>query len=237
MTRSPTTNARMSSHAVRHVLLQAEHVAAELQGAEHAIGGVAVADPYHATTLRAEERLDDHVAAQLLVGEHGIVETLSDHRARRRQTRVVQARRGVVLVDTVFDGVRGIDYPDAVVLEHAQGVHAEDDLLQRARWDRPDEDHLTVIERHRRGAETRTLGDPRAQLSHGIALRHDAAPCERCAQALRVPAPVLPEDRDLHANNEARRTAALTSPAWKVLPLAALVIVISAGLNRRGSIL
>ena len=75
------------------------------------------------------------------------------------------------------------------------------------------------------------------KLGDGVALGREATPRERAAKALGVPAPVLSEDRDVHANNDAIRRSARTPPARKVLPLALLVMAISAGLNSSGSIL
>jgi hypothetical protein len=61
---------------VRHELLQAVHVPAELESAQRAVGGVGVGHADHALALRAEERLEDDVAAELLEGGQRVVEAL-----------------------------------------------------------------------------------------------------------------------------------------------------------------
>ena len=94
----------------------------------------------HAAALRAEQRLDDHVAAQDLERLQGRVGVLADDGGRHAQPGGLQQGRGQVLVHADFDGPRRIEDADAGRLEPVQQVHAEDDLLQRTRRHRANQD-------------------------------------------------------------------------------------------------
>ena len=80
-------------------------------------------------------------------------------------------------------------------------------------------------------------GSPTAVLRDRVAVRLDVPARQRREEALRVPAPLLPQDGDPHAKNDRRRTSGFTPPARNVRPLVRLVMVTSAGLNSSGSIL
>ncbi len=94
----------------------------------------------HAAALRAEQRLDDHVAAQQLERLQGRVGVLADDGGRHAQAGRLQQGRGQVLVHANLDGPRRIEDADAGRLEPVQQVHAEDDVLQRPRRHGADQD-------------------------------------------------------------------------------------------------
>ena len=132
---------------MRQRLLQVVHRPFELQGAKHPLRDVAIVHPHHAQPHRAEERLDDHVAAELGEGLHGVGGPLAGDGARGGQAGAGQKGRGEELVHRPLDRVRPVDRAHADSAQRVQRVDAEDDLLERASRDAAHEHDVAVVER------------------------------------------------------------------------------------------
>jgi hypothetical protein len=101
-----------------------------------------VADADKPLSHRAEDGLDDHVAAAIehsADGSHGVIRPLADHRFRHRQARLLQDRRRVELVHRTLDGPRRVDDRNALILDPVQRVDTEDELLERPVRNNPGE--------------------------------------------------------------------------------------------------
>ena len=130
-----------------HELLQIEDRLRPFQGAEGAPGHFRIGDAHHAAALGAEQRLDDDVAAQSRERFQGGVGVLAHDGRRHEQAGRFQPGAGQVLVHAGFDRGRRIEDADAAGLQPMQHVHAEDDLLQRARRHGADQDAVEAGQR------------------------------------------------------------------------------------------
>ena len=218
---------------MRQRLLEVVDGALERQRVEDAVRDVGVVDARHPGAHRAEQRLDDHVAAELLEGVERVLDALAGDRPRRRHAGSGQQRRGEELVDGPLDRPRAVDARHAALGEHVQRVDAEDDLLERAARDAADDHGVAVVE----PADRDVAVDAPDHARHGHEPVLVAARRERVGQLPRVPAAARPEDRDRQPQNERSSTSRLTRPASKLRPLSTLVSLICAGLNSSGSIL
>ena len=117
-----------------------------------------------------------------------------------------------------------------------QRVDTEDDLFERAPRDAPDDHGVAAVEPQIAAAHGHVDVDAPEHPGHRHKPMLMAARRECVGQALRVPAAAGPEDRDGQPQNERPSTSRLTPPASKLRPLATLVSLICAGLNRSGSI-
>src|SRR5436190_22163597 len=90
-------------------LLQVQHRPKLAQGGTGSPGEVAVGDAEEALAFGAEEGLDDDVAAELVVGEQGLVEGLTADRRRDRMPRGGEAGCAGELVDARLEGGRGVE--------------------------------------------------------------------------------------------------------------------------------
>jgi hypothetical protein len=227
---APADHERAHVAACRQRLLQVVDGPLEPQRVEDAVCDVGVVDAGHPGAHRAEQRLDDHVAAELLEPGERILGTLAGDRARRRHPGPGEQRRGEELVDRALERSRAVE---ARHVKRVQRVDAEDDLLERAAWDAADDHRVAVVELPDRDPAVDPPDHPRD--------RHEPVPVParlECAGELpRVPAAARSQDRDGQPQNERSRTSRLTLPASKLRPLATLVSRICPGLKSSGSIL
>ena len=134
---------------------------------EDAVGDVGVVHARHPRPHRAEQRLDDDVAAELLEGLERVVGALAGDRPRRGHARARQQRRGEELVDGALDRARAVDARHAARLERVQGVDAEDDLLERAARDAAHDHGVAAVERHVAAAHGDVAVDAPDHARHG----------------------------------------------------------------------
>jgi hypothetical protein len=183
---------------VRQRLLQVVDGALELERAEHPHRDVGVLDAHHAVTHRAEQRLDDHVAAELGERLLGVGRPLAGDRAGGGQAGARQQGRGEELVDGPLDRAPGVDRAHAGRVEGVQDVDPEDDLLERAARHAAHEHAVAALERQLVAAH----GDAPVDATHHPRDRREPAlvPARRQGplQPLRVPAAGRAEDRDAH---------------------------------------
>ena len=111
--------------------LQVVHTTDLLDGAKDAECHLLVAHPDHSQSHRPEQRLDDDIAERP-EGGHGLLRVVADDGFRSGDAALLQQGRGPELVDRALDGPRRVHHPDSAVLQAVQGIHPEDDLLQRA---------------------------------------------------------------------------------------------------------
>jgi hypothetical protein len=164
---------------------------------EDAVRDVSVVDARHPGAHRAEQRLDDHVAAELVEGLERVVAALAGDRPRRRQAGPGQKDGGEELVHRALDRARAVDHPHAPGRQHVQRVEAEHDVLQRAPRDPPDDHRVTRAELDVAAADGRAAVLDRArQPGHGGEGARVAGRAQRALEALGVPAPRGPEDGD-----------------------------------------
>ena len=216
----------------RERLLQVVDGALELERVEDAVGDVAVVDPRHPGAHRAEQRLDDDVAAELVEGLERVLGALAGDRPRRGDPGPGQQRRGEELVDRPLDRARAVDDGHAPRHERVQHVDAEDHLLERAARDAAHDHRVAAFEAAHRDVAV----DAPDHAGHGHEQVLVAARRERAGQLPRVPAAARPQDRDPQPQKERSSTSRLTRPASKLRPLPALVSLICAGLKSSGSI-
>ena len=131
---------------MRERLLQVVHGPLELQRTEHPLRDVAIVHAHHAESHRAEQRLDDHVAAELGKRLQGVGGPLAGDRARGGQAGAREQGRGEELVDGPLDRVRAVDRAHAGGGKGVEHVHAEDDLLERAARDAAHEHDVAAVE-------------------------------------------------------------------------------------------
>ena len=174
---------------VRQRFLQVVHGSFELQRAEHPLRDVGIVHAHHADPHRAEQRLDDHVAAELGERLQGVGGPLAGDRARGGQAGAGQQGRGEELVDGPLDRVRAVDRAHAAGGKRVQHVHAEDDLLERAARDAAHEHHVAAVERQlaRAHAEAAAL-DAAHHPRHGSEVALVAARRQSPFQSTSVPA-------------------------------------------------
>ena len=233
-TRPPTTNARRSRSA-RQRLLQVVDGALERQRVEDAVRDVGVVHARHPGAHRAEQRLDDHVAAELVEGLERVLGALAGDRPRRRHPGPGQQRRGEELVDRPLDRARAVD---------ARSRRARRARAARRRGRSPARASRAGCRgrsrrrsrRATRAAHRDVAVDAPDHARHGHEPMLVAARRERVGQLLRVPAAARPQDRDGQPQNERSSTSRLTRPASKLRPLPTLVSLICAGLKSSGSI-
>ena len=167
---------------------------------------------------RAEQRLDDHVAAELGERLQGVGGPLAGDRAGCGQPGARQQGRGEELVDRPLDRVRAVHRAHAGGGKRVQHIHAEDDLLERAARDAAHEHDVAAVERQlarahakatldaahhpRHWREARTRGRaPSAPVPGGRRASRRSSPEPRRAAAACSPAPRGRENvgRDAHA--------------------------------------
>ena len=182
---------------VRQRFLQVVHGPFELQRAEHPLRDVGIVHAHHADPHRAEQRLDDHVAAELGESLQGVGGPLAGDRARGGQAGACQQGRGEELVDGPLDRVRAVDRAHAAGGKRVQHVHAEDDLLERAARDAAHEHDVAAVERQlaRAHAEAAAL-DAAHHPRHGSEVALVAARRQSPFQPTSVPAAGRAQDRD-----------------------------------------
>ena len=197
---------------------------------EDAVRDVAVVDARHPGAHRAEQRLDDHVAAELVEGLERVVAALAGDRPRRRHAGPGEQRRGEELVDRPLERPRAVDARHG---ERVQRVDAEDHLLERAARDAAHDHGVAAVEAGHRDVAV----DAPDHARHGHEPVLVPPRLERVGELPRVPAAARSEDRDGQPQNERSSTSRLTRPASKLRPLPRLVSLICAGLKSSGSIL
>jgi hypothetical protein len=180
-------------------LLQVVDGPLDLQRPEHPLRDVRVLDARHPEAHRAEERLDDHVGAELAKASsasparsHAIVRGVGRPRPRaapRPGTCRPSAR-----------SPRPVDHPDARGGQRVEDVDAEDDLLEGAARDAAHEHHVARVERELAAVQRDAALDPGDQPRHGREAAGMPARDQRALEPLRVPAPGGPQDRDPHAH-------------------------------------
>jgi hypothetical protein len=203
---------------------------------EDPVRDIGVVHARHPGAHRAEQRLDDHVAAELLERSERILGALAGDRPRRGHARPGQQRRCEELVDRPLDRARAVDAGHAPLGERVQRVDAEDDLLEGAARDAAHDHGVAAVEPELAAAHRDVAVDAPEQARH----RHEpmlvATRREGVGKAPRVPAAARSQDRDGQPQNERSSTSRLTRPASKLRPLATLVSLICAGLKSSGSI-
>jgi len=225
--------------------LQIVDVVALFQGLERPVGQILVAHPEKSPAFRTEKRLDHHVAPEFLEGGHGLVQAFGHDGLRRGKSRAFQGGQGEILAGAVLDGKRRVDDALARALKAVQGVHPEDDLLQRAAGHGPHEDHIGLVQgvglavpahggQLRRGAAP---AGPGLEAGDGIAGRFHPAPGQGLLEQHDVLAAFFSEDDRFHRPNDLRSKSRVVSPALKVRPVRELAKETWAGLKSRGSIL
>ena len=222
---------------MRQRLLEVVDGALERERVKDAVRDVRVVHARHPGAHRAEQRLDDHVAAELLERRERIVGALAGDRARRRHAGLGQQRRGEELVDRPLDRARAVDARHAAGDERVQRVDAEDHLLERAARDAADEHRVAAVELELAAAHGDGAVDPPDHAGHLHQAMLVATRREGVDQLLRMPAAGRSQDRDGQPQNERSRTSRLTWPASKLRPLSTLVSRTCAGLKSSGSIL
>jgi hypothetical protein len=90
-------------------------------------------EPARRTPLRAEQRLDHHLATQRRERFQRAVGILADGGWRHRQSRRFQPSRGEVLVDADLQRPRWVEHGHTVRLQTVQNIHAKHHLFQGAR--------------------------------------------------------------------------------------------------------
>src|SRR4051794_25564322 len=183
---------------VRHRLLLGVDGPLYLERAEHALGDVAVLDARHAEPHRAEERLDDHVVAEVVEGRERVLGALGCDRPRCRHPGSRDERRGEELVDGALDRERGVDHAHARRDERVQRVDAEDDLLERPARDPADDHDVAALERDVAAADRDAAVDAADHAGHRREGARVPARAERPGDPLGVPAAGRAHHRDAH---------------------------------------
>ena len=133
---------------VRDRLLEVVDGTLDLERAEHPLRDVPVLDPCHPEAHRTEQGLDDDVGAELVERHERVPGALAGDGPRRGQAGGCQERRAEELVDRMLDGQRAVDGAHADGGQRVERVDAEDDLLERATWDRTHDHDVALVERH-----------------------------------------------------------------------------------------
>ena len=183
------------------------------------MGQVAVLDAHDPVAHRAEQRLDDDIAAELVECLHRVVVALADGRGRGCHPGEGQHRARPRLVDRALDRARAVDATDTLLGEDVQRVHPEDHLLERAAREPTDDQQVERVERSAVGTEHvhASAGvDDRTKPHSGDREHLVTASGERSDQPARVPRAGRAEDGDAertaHDVNERSSTSGASSP-------------------------
>src|SRR3954451_2732016 len=130
----------------------------------------------------------------------------------------------------MLDGQRAVDRTHADGGQRVERVDAEDDLLERATWDRTYDHDVALVERHLARAHPESIRDAGHHAGHGREGAFVPATGERALQPLGVPAAGRADDRCAHARQSSRGAAGVTGSA-AVSPVGAVVLQQAVGVT------